>query len=150
MTVTKDSPTIDTHVIQADPRDTSLVTGSTMTLYLQITFTEYPSKAAHYTALSIQVTAANCNCELLTWDNPSRSDVTVNVGVTSATTVTIPTATVNAASKTASQEIITCYPSTPCSETLTNSLLLSTGDALTVPGFITVSGDSTSIDVYPT
>ena len=148
--MTKDSPSIDTHVIQADPRDTSLVTGSTMTLYLQITFTEYPSKAAHYTALSIQVTAANCNCELLTWDNPSRSDVTVNVGVTSATTVTIPTATVNTASKSASQEIITCYPSTPCSETLTNSLLLSTGDALTVPGFITVSGDSTSIDVYPT
>lgn len=80
--VTKDTPSINTHKIQADPRDVSLVTGSAMTLYLRITYADYPSHAPHYTTLSIQVTAANCNCELLTWDNPSRTDVTVNVGVT--------------------------------------------------------------------
>ena len=149
--VTKDSPSIDTHVITADPRDVNLVTGSAMTLYLQITYADYPSHAAHYTALSIQVTDADCDCELLTWDNPSLTDVTVNVGVSSATTVAIPTATANTASKSASQEIITCYEnSSPCSETLTNALLLSTGEALSVPGFITVNSDSTSIDVYPT
>ena len=151
MVVTKDDPTVDTHKVTADPRDVALVTGSAMTLYLQITYADYPSHAAHYTAPSIQVTAANCNCELLTWDNPSRTDITVNVGVSSALTVAIPTASANAASKTASQEIITCYEdvSSNCSEALTNSLLLSTGEALTVPGFITVNSDSTSIDIYP-
>ena len=95
------------------------------------------------------MTAANCNCELLTWDNPVRTDVTVNVGVASATTVAIPTATANTASKSASADIIACYAASGCSETLTNALLLDTGAALSTAGFITVSADQTSIDVYP-
>ena len=88
------------------------------------------------------MTAADCDCELLTWDNPSRTDVTVNIGVGSATTVPIPTASPNTASKSASQDIITCYlNSATCDETLTNALLFDNGDALSVPGFITVNGD---------
>ena len=150
VSVTKDSPSIDTHTITADPRDTALVVGSAVTYYLKIEWADYPSNTAHYTAFTLQVTAADCDCELLTWDNPSRTDVTVNIGVGSASTVAIPTATANAASKTASQDIITCYVSGSCSETLTNALLLDTGAALSTAGFITVNGDQTSIDVYPT
>ena len=148
MSVTKDDPSIDTHTITATPLDTSLVTGSAMTLYVKSTLADYSGNTDHYTTFTIQVTAANCDCELLTWDNPSRTDVTVNVGVGSPTAVPIPTAAANAGSKTASQDILTCYlNSATCSETLTNALLLDDGSAL--PGFMTPNGDSTSIDVYP-
>ena len=108
---------------------------------MRIEWADYSANAKHYTALTVQVTAADCNCELLTWDNPARTDVTVNVGVASATTVAISTATANTASKSASADIIACYAASGCSETLTNSLLLDTGAALSTAGFITVNGD---------
>lgn len=151
MSVAADTPSVDTHTITASPDDQSLVTGSTITVYLRIMYANYPSHAAHYTALSIQVTNADCDCELLTWDNPSRLDQTINVGVGSSTTITIPTATVNTVSKSASQEISACYLSSgTCAETSTLSLLFDTGAALSsASDFITVAGDSTSIAVYP-
>lgn len=146
MSVTKDNPSIDTHTITATPLDTSLVTGGAITLYVKSTWADYGGNTDHYTAFTIQVTAANCDCELLTWDNPSRTDVTVNLDGGSPTVVPIPTAAANAGSKTASQDILTCYlNSASCSETLTNALLLDTGAAL--PSFMTVNGDSTSITV---
>lgn len=146
-----DTPSVDTHTITANPDDITLVTGSAMTVYLRIMYANYPSHAAHYTALSIQVTNADCDCELLTWDNPSRLDRTINVGVGSSTTLTIPLATVNTGSKSASQEISACYLNGgTCAETSTLSLLFDTGAALsTASDFITVAADSTTIDVYP-
>lgn len=152
ITVTKDDPSPDTHTISASPLDVNLV--GTHTYYLRTTLAEasYSSKAPHYTALSVQVTAANCDCDLLTWTNPSRTDITVNIGVTSATTQSVPTATVDESSKTASQDIITCYQSSSCSESKTNTLTYYQDGVVYsgVPDFLTVNGDKTSIDIYPT
>ena len=102
MSIAEDTPSVGTHRITATPLDTSLVTGAVLNYYVKTTYANYPSHAAQYTALNIQVTAANCDCELLTWDNPSRTDVTVNIGDITSTTIAIPTAAANTASKSAS------------------------------------------------
>ena len=127
------------------------MTGSAHAFYLATSYAEYPNHAKKYTALSVQVTAATCNCNLLTWDNPSQVTKTINVGIQSPESVTIPPATVNGASKTASQEIKTCYlGQNTCDETSTFSLALSTGATLASTGFITVSNDSKTLSVKPT
>ena len=139
ISVSKDTPSIDTHTITASPADTSLG-GNSYSYYLEITYANYAAHAPQYTALSVQVTAANCNCELLTWDDPTRTDVTINVG-DSSSTLNVPAATANTASKTASQDIETCYLSSGCAETFTNALLMDDGTAVTAAGggFITVN-----------
>lgn len=109
ITITKDSPSINKHLITVKPLDTSLVTGQAHAFYLATSYAEYPNHAVKYTALSVQVTAATCDCNLLTWDNPSQVTQTINVGIQSPETVNIPPATVNVASKSASQDILTCY-----------------------------------------
>ena len=100
--------------------------------------------------MTVQVTAANCDCNLLTWTNPATATDTINVG-DSSKTMTIPLATVNEASKTTSQEIKSCYPNSACAETATWSLVLLEGDAaLSTTGFITAAGDSKTMTVHPT
>ena len=71
------------------------MTGSAHAFYLATSYAEYPNHAVKYTALSVQVTAATCDCNLLTWDNPSQVTQTINVGIQSPETVNIPPATVN-------------------------------------------------------
>ena len=71
ISITKDDPSIDTHKITFTPLDQSLVTGSAHAYFLETKYAEYASHAGKYTALSVQVTTANCNCDLLGWDNPS-------------------------------------------------------------------------------
>jgi hypothetical protein len=149
ITVTKDTPALDTHTITANPDDVALVTGGQLTLKLRITYPNYPSHAGKWVDLPITITQADCDCELLTWDNPSRTDTTIDVGVGSAQTVSVPVATVNTASKSASQEIAACYlNSGSCVETSTYTLLLADGSAL--PAFITPNADNTALDIYPT
>lgn len=102
ITVTKDLTAIDTHTITFNPDDISLVTGAAHTYYLKTTYAEYAAHAPQYTTMSVQVTAATCDCSLLQWDNPTEQTLTVNVGVAAGETFNIPVATVNTASKSAS------------------------------------------------
>jgi hypothetical protein len=153
ITVAKDTTALGTHTITANPDDVALVTGAQHQLKLRITYVDYPSHAGKWVTLPITVNHADCDCELLLWDNPARTDVTINVGVGVAESVNIPVATANTASKSATQEIAKCYIGGACVETSTYALLLDTGDALPLTGnsgFITVNGDSTIISVYPT
>jgi hypothetical protein len=86
---------------------------------LKVTLDNYPTKPAKYENLSVTVSQAPCNCQLLTWDNPARLDV---VGAVSGGpyTATIPKATANAVSKTLTPAIRSCYRGSPppnCDET---------------------------------
>jgi len=51
VTVTKDTPTPDTHTITVSPNNIALVTGSAISLYLRTTYTSYPSHAPKYTLM---------------------------------------------------------------------------------------------------
>jgi hypothetical protein len=53
ITVTKDTPTTNTHRITASPAATALVTGSAHSYYLKTTYAEYSSHAGKFTALSV-------------------------------------------------------------------------------------------------
>jgi hypothetical protein len=53
ITVTKDTPTTNTHRITASPANTALVTGSAHSYYLKTTYAEYSSHAGKFTALSV-------------------------------------------------------------------------------------------------
>lgn len=152
ITVTKDVPSAGVHTIEANPYDPALVTGSQLNLYLRITYADYPSHAGKWTLLPVTVTDADCDCELLTWDIPSRVDLAINVG-DAASVLTLPEATVNTASKSASQEIISCYAGAGCVETSTFTLLLDDGNAVPIvsnSGFITLNAENTQLTVQPT
>jgi len=53
ITVTKDSPQINKHLITVKPANTALVTGSAHSYYLKTTYAEYGAHAPKYTALSV-------------------------------------------------------------------------------------------------
>lgn len=153
ITVEKDTTAIGTHTITANPDDVSLVTGVQHQLELRITYVDYPSHAGKWVTLPITVNAADCDCELLLWDEPSRVDQTINVGITVGEAVSVPVATPNDASRSASQEINRCYIGSACVETSTYALTLADGSALPLSGnggFITLNGDSSAMTVYPT
>lgn len=93
------------------------------------------------------MTAATCDCNLITWDNPvSAATLTVGVSDTTSNTVTIPEATVNSASQTASPEIRVCASTTPCTLTYTSALIHV--DSAQLPSFMSISG--TTLTVLPT
>lgn len=80
------------YTITASPTDESLI-GSTHAYYLKITF----SNAAYSTpvkrmSLPVTITAATCNCDLLTWDSPSVVTGAVEVAL-GPLSVTMPSAT---------------------------------------------------------
>jgi hypothetical protein len=152
ITVTKDTPSAGVHTIEASPYDPTLVTGSQLNLYLRITYTEYPSHAGKWTLLPVTVTDADCDCELLTWDLPTRLDAAMNVG-DAQQVLTLPEATINEASKSASQEILFCYAGAGCPATSTFTLLLDDGNAVPITasgGFITLNAENTQLTVFPT
>lgn len=83
----------------AEPIDDSLVTGGALDLVLEILLPDQPNHVGIQETVSVTVSAATCDCGLITWDLPGSSNtLTVGVADTSSNTVTIPEATVNAAS----------------------------------------------------
>lgn len=107
---------------------------------LKVTLNNYAAKPAKYENLSVTVTQAPCNCQLLTWDNPARLDVTGAVG-SGPYTATIPKATANAVSKTLTPAIRSCYRGSPppgCAETFTLAAVQKT--KATLPAFVTQTG----------
>ena len=98
------------------PSNAGHISGTARTYYLETEQTNYPSpsKAKHYTPLYIQTLAVGCDCSGLGWTNPSRTDSIIALGA-SASTITVPAATVDESSKSGAA-IWACYDTSPCSE----------------------------------
>lgn len=146
MTLTETSTT-GTYELVANPISDANATGVAMNLVLEILLPSQPNHVGIQETLSVTVTAATCDCNLITWDNPvAAATLTVGVSDTSSNTVTIPEATLNAASKTTTPSIRICASVSPCVETYTNALTHVATGAL--PSFMSVSG--TTLTVTPT
>ena len=121
ITITETPSGSGTYELVASPITDSLVTGGALDLNLQILLPTQPNHIGIIETLSITVTAATCDCNLITWDNPgSAATLTVGVSDTTSNTVTIPEAAYNVASTTASPEIRVCATTTPCTYTYTS------------------------------
>lgn len=146
ITITETPSGSGSYELVASPIKDSLVTGSVLNLNLQILLPSQPNHVGIIETLAITVTAATCDCNLITWDNPSPATLTVGVAAVSGNTVTIPEAAYNVASTTASPEIRVCASTTPCVLTYTSSLINVAESQL--PAFMSVSG--TTLTVLPT
>lgn len=100
----------ETYVITAFPNDvTYSTTVQTYSLFVKMTLTNNPSHAPVWTALSVQVTAPNCNCNRIKWLVPAILTQTVPVkATTTPTSLTAPVATIVAATLTAEADIRSC------------------------------------------
>ena len=96
------------YTITSKPIMESLI-GSTLNYKLKITFADakYPDPVKRMD-IPVIITAATCNCNLLLWDNPAITTAAVEVAL-GPLSVTIPTATQNAVSKTTTPEIRKCF-----------------------------------------
>ena len=137
------------YTITASPTDESLV-GSTLDYYLKITFTNqasYPNPVKRM-SLPVTITAATCNCDLLTWDNPSIVSASVEVAL-GPLTVNMPTATQNEASKTTTPEIRKCFANSgTCG--FTSTWAATHVDSGLLPDFIVQTGTTNELIVTPT
>ena len=87
-------------------------------------------------AYEIVVTYADCKCNLITYDNPTQLVSTIYV-VDAAVPLTIPPATVNIASKSASASTRACYANGASCETAAAFLAQLSGSPPTsLPSFI--------------
>lgn len=139
----------DQWTIKLQPTLDAQESSPTWNYRLKVTLNNYPSKAAKYENLDVTVTKAPCDCSLLTWDNPARTDVTGAVAG-GPYSVTIPSATVNVASKSATPAIRSCYrnPSPPgCAETSTYNVVEKGKAAL--PAFVVQTGTSSALTYTP-
>ena len=145
--ITITETTSGTYEVVATPIDDTLVTGAALALNLQILLPTQTNHAGIIETLSVEVSAATCDCSLVTWDNPAAA-ATLTVGISDSTsnTVTIPEAAYNVASTTASPEIRVCATTTACTLTYSNALI-SVSEAQ-LPSFMSVSG--TTLTVLPT
>lgn len=110
-------PSAGQYTVSAKPRDEALI--GNQTLKLKITLSNYSGHAGIAPSFTITVNAAVCRCARVIYDPPTQLAVSYAVGG-GAQTVTIPPATVNAASKTASASIRKCYEGgASCSEAAT-------------------------------
>lgn len=124
ITITETPSGSGTYKLLASPIDDALVTGSATQLVLRTTLPTQSHPPLDET-LSISVTAATCDCNLITWDNPAAATLTIGVGVSSGNTVTIPEAAINVPSQTAVPAIRVCAinPATTCGLSYTSSLI---------------------------
>lgn len=137
------------YTITASPTDESLV-GSTLDYYLKITFTNqaaYPNPVKRM-SLPVTITAATCNCDLLTWDNPTIVTSSVEVAL-GPITVNMPSATQNENSKTLTPEIRKCFANSgSCPFTSTYAVThVATGS---LPDFIVQTGTTNELTITPT
>ena len=137
------------YTITASPILESLV-GSTLDYYLKITFTDqsaYPNPVKRM-SLPVTITDATCDCDLLTWDNPSIVTDAVEVAL-GPLTVNMPTATQNENSKTLTPEIRKCFASSgTCG--FTSTYAVTHVDSGTLPDFIVQTGTTNELTVTPT
>ena len=131
----------------ASPIDDTLVTGSSTDLIFEILLPTQPNHVGITETLAITVTAATCDCNLITWDLPvGPATLTVGVADTTGNTVEIAEAAYNVASTTAVPEIRVCAITTPCDLLYTRSLI--NVDEAALPDFMSLSG--TTLTVLPT
>lgn len=148
--VAKDTPSADTHTATISPTDSQsgLVKYEPWTFWLGTKYVNYSSHAEHFTQISVKLTAAGCDCSGLGWTNPTRTDESVAVGA-SATTITVPAATVDESSKSGAG-ISSCYDdaSTNCHTGYTTTLTYTKdGASASQPAFITANADSSELTV---
>ena len=150
MTVTETPAGSGKYKLKASPIKDSLVTGSALTLKFKTTLPTQPTHPGITEDLLVTVVDATCNCDLITWDNPQSIPATLSilVAANSGNTVTIPEATINVPSKTATPAIRVCAkaPKNGCAETYTSALVEKTSGSL--PNWMSVSG--TTLTVTPT
>ena len=137
------------YTITASPIEESLV-GSTLDYYLKITFTnqaDYPNPVKRM-SLPVTITDATCDCDLLTWDNPTIVTDAVEVAL-GPLTVNMPTATQNENSKTLTPEIRKCFANSgTCG--FTSTYAVTHVDSGTLPDFIVQTGTTNELTVTPT
>lgn len=135
-----------TYTITASPVEESLI-GATLDYYLKITFADarYPNPVKRM-SLPVTITAATCNCDLLTWDDPAVVDDAVEVAL-GPKVINMPTATQNEASKLPTPEIRKCFENSgSCPFTSTWSAVDATG---VLPDFITQTGTTSELTLDP-
>ena len=137
------------YTITASPTDEALVTGSSLDYYLKITFADarYPTPVKRM-SVPVTVTAATCDCDLLTWDTPSAVVDAVEVAL-GPLVVTMPTATQNEASKLPTPAIRKCFESGGTCDFTSTWTPVETGQA-SLPSFITQTGTTDELTVTPT
>ena len=143
MPITGSGPT---YTITASPVEESLI-GSTLDYYLKITFADarYPVPVKRM-ALPTTITDATCDCDRLTWDNPTVVNDAVEVAL-GPKTVYMPTATQNEASKLPTPEIRKCFANGgTCDFTSTWAAVDDTG---VLPDFITQVGTTNELTLDP-
>ena len=136
------------YTITASPTEESLI-GATLDYYLMITFSNanYPIPVKRM-ALPVTIIDATCDCDLLTWDNPSIVADAVEVAL-GPLTVNMPTATQNEVSKTTTPEIRKCFASSgTCGFTSTYAPTHVASSAL--PDFIVQTGTTNELVITPT
>ena len=107
------------------------------TFMLEVTLTNYPNPILKQD-LSVTVSSAICDCELLLWDEPTPISEQIDVA-TGPMTITIPKATPNENSKTLTPQIRKCYANgNQCPESATFAPLHLATNGL--PEFITQDG----------
>ena len=135
------------YTLTATPTDDALVTGGSLSYFLKVTLTNYPTPLLEQ-PLSVTISAAVCECELLLWDDPVAITQQVDVAL-GPTAVTIPSATPNAASKLPTAQIRACYADgAACPETSTYAAIHVASGVL--PDFITQDAATDALTVTPT
>ena len=126
----------------------------TNSLWLKQQLTNFAMVTPVYTAFTITVNAVACDCEQLRWVKPTKATQEVNLVVSAgtATSITLVSATPDAASKGASADNA---PMRRCAETSTNCAETSTyvirnKSTGTLPSFITQTGTTAVIAVKAT
>ena len=142
MAITYDSST-SLYTITSSPTDESLI-GSTLSYHLKITFANADySTPVKRMAVPTTITDATCNCDLLTWDTPTRVDDAVEVAL-GPKTVNFPTATQNELSKTTTPAVRKCFASSgTCPFT-------STWTPTSLEAFIVQTGTTDEVIATPT
>ena len=136
------------YTITASPIDETLV-GSTLDYYLKINFANvnYPTPEKKM-SIPTTITDATCDCDLLTWDNPSIVTGSVEVAL-GPLTVTMPTATQNEVSKTTTPEIRKCFAASgTCAFTSTFAPTHVATSSL--PDFLVQTGTTNELVATPT
>lgn len=107
MSIAYDSDT-SLYTITSSPTEEALL-GSTHQYYLKITFSNanYPNPVKRM-SVPTTITAATCNCDLLSWDPPAMVTNAVEVAL-GPLTENFPSATQNDVSKTTTPAIRKCF-----------------------------------------
>jgi hypothetical protein len=140
-----------TYTITALPIDEALI-GSSHPYQLKIKFADakYPNPEKKM-PITTTIAAATCNCDLLTWDTPTKLTDTIDVA-SGPKTINLPALTMNAASKLPTPEIRKCFNGgSNCANTVAYvpTITAPANSAGALPDFVVQTGTTNALVVTP-